>query len=109
MKSQAYDFKSSFFSTLQILLISINNSTVINLSIKQQAVVCDPAYRRTTLNSSDLATFKRTIQTLGFQNKTHLSRQDVEKLIQELTLSRYYDLADTIRAMDPAALSQLLR
>ena len=61
------------------------------------------------MNASDLANFKRVIQMLGFQNKTHLSRHDVDKLVQELTLNRDYKLADYVRAMDPAALSELLR
>jgi hypothetical protein len=61
------------------------------------------------MNASEMATFKRTIQILGFEHKTHLSKHEIEKLIQELTLNRYYSIADLIRAMDPANVSALLR
>lgn len=61
------------------------------------------------MNASEIAALKRAIQTLGFQNKLHLSRHDVEKLVQELTLGRYYQIADYVRSMDPAALNQFLR
>jgi hypothetical protein len=61
------------------------------------------------MNSHDLATFKRAISTLGFQNKTRLTRPEIDRLIQELTLNRDYNLADYLRSMDPAQLNELLR
>ena len=61
------------------------------------------------MNASELATLKRAIQTLGFQSKLHLTRQDVSKLIEELTLSRDYEVADQVQSMDPAMLNQYLR
>lgn len=61
------------------------------------------------MNASDLAAFKRAIETLGFQNKTHLGRNDIERLIQELTLNRDYNAADYVRSADPATISNLLR
>ena len=61
------------------------------------------------VNQSDISNIRRVIQTLKFENKTHLSRQDIDRIIQELELNRDYRLADYVRSMDPAAVSALLR
>jgi len=61
------------------------------------------------MTTSDLATFKRVIQNLKLDTKTHLSRQDVDRISHELEMSREYKLADYIRSLDPASLSALLR
>jgi hypothetical protein len=61
------------------------------------------------MTPTDLSNFKRALQKLGLDGKTHLSRKDVDKLIQELTLDREYKLADYIHSLDPATLSALLR
>jgi hypothetical protein len=61
------------------------------------------------MNPSQLATFKRALQTLRFEGKTHLTRQEIDRLVQELTLNRDYDLADYISSLDPATINALLR
>jgi hypothetical protein len=61
------------------------------------------------MNPTDLANFKRAIERLGFQNKSHLGRKDVDRLIEELSLDREYKLADYIRSLDPATIAALLR
>ncbi len=61
------------------------------------------------MNSAEVANVKRVIQMLGYQGKLHLSRQEIAKLVEELTLNRDYELADYVRGMDPAAIAQLLR
>jgi len=52
---------------------------------------------------------QQALSNLGFSHKTHLTRQEIDKLVQELSLSREYQLADKIQAMDPAAIAGLLR
>jgi len=61
------------------------------------------------MNAADLVTFRRALQVLRFDTKTHLTRQDIDRLVQELTMNREYKLADYIRSMDPATISGLLR
>lgn len=61
------------------------------------------------MNQADVANIRRAIQALKFETKTHLSRQDIDRIIQELELNRDYRLADYVRSMDPAAVSALLR
>ena len=61
------------------------------------------------MNPSELATVKRAIQMLGFGGKTHLTRHEIDRLVQELSASREYKLADYVRSMDPAAVANLLR
>lgn len=53
--------------------------------------------------------FKRAIQNLKLENKTHLTRQEIDRVAQELSMSREYKLADYIRSLDPAAVASLLR
>ncbi len=61
------------------------------------------------MSPRDLAIFKRVIQSLGYSNKTHLTRSEVDKFIEELNLSREYSLMVYFRYKDPAAISALLR
>ena len=61
------------------------------------------------MNSNDLATFKRALQNLKLEGKTHLTRSEIDRVVQELNLSREYNLADYIRSLDPAAVAALLR
>lgn len=61
------------------------------------------------MNANDLANFKRTLEILGFENKTHLSRKEIERLVKELEMNRDYSLADYISSLDPAAIADLLR
>ena len=61
------------------------------------------------MNSADLAIIKRAIQNLHFEQKTHLTRQEIDRLVQELAASREYRLSDYVRSMDPAAVANLLR
>lgn len=61
------------------------------------------------MNQYELATFKRVIQMLNLEGKTHLTRNEIERVIQELNLSREYKIADYIRAADPAVVATLLR
>ncbi len=61
------------------------------------------------MTSAQLATFRRVLEILKLENKTHLTRNDIDRIVQELTLSREYDLADYIRSVDPATISALLR
>ena len=61
------------------------------------------------MTPQELANFKRAIQMLGFSNKTHLSRNEIDRIAQELSMQREYQLADRIRSMDPASIANLLR
>lgn len=61
------------------------------------------------MTSNQISTLKRVFQRLGFEGKTYLSRKEIGRLIEELTLDREYDLADYIQSLDPAALFALLR
>ncbi len=61
------------------------------------------------MSPSELATVKRAIQTLGFESKTRLTRAEIERLVQELTLNRDYKLADYIQSLDNATVADLLR
>ncbi len=61
------------------------------------------------MSPSELNTFKRVVEKLGYQGKTHLNRQEVAKLIEELTLDRDYKLADYVRSLDAATIANLIR
>ena len=61
------------------------------------------------MTPAERSAFQRAIQNLGFGSKTHLTRSEIERLIEELNLSREYKLADYVRSMDPAAIAALLR
>lgn len=61
------------------------------------------------MNASDLAIFRRALQTLRFDGKTFLNRQEIDRLVQELNMCREYRLADYVRSMDPATIANLLR
>ena len=61
------------------------------------------------MTSDQISTLKRTFQKLGFVGKTYLSRKEINRLIEELTLDREYVLADHIHSLDPATLFELLR
>ena len=58
---------------------------------------------------------KRERLTKLFEQGKELGRasghkpEDVERLIDELNQSRYYEIADAVRGMDPATLNQYLR
>jgi hypothetical protein len=61
------------------------------------------------MTSDQISTLKRTFQKLGYEGKTYLSRKEISRLIEELTLDREYQLADSIQGLDPARLFELLR
>lgn len=61
------------------------------------------------MNSSDLASFRRALRTLQFEHKTFLNRQEIDRVVQELSMNREYRLADYIRSLDPATIASLLR
>ena len=53
--------------------------------------------------------FLRAVEILRMSSKTHLSRNDIDRVAQELSMNREYQLADKLRSMDPAAVASLLR
>jgi len=61
------------------------------------------------MTSDQISTLKRAFERLGYEGKTYLSRKEISRLIEELTLDREYALADYIQSLDPAALFALLR
>ena len=61
------------------------------------------------MTPQELANFKRALQNLGFSGKTHLTRSEIDRVAQELSMQREYTLADRIRSMDPASIANLLR
>ncbi len=61
------------------------------------------------MTSEQTITLQHTFEKLGYDGKTYLSRKEISRLIEELTLDREYDLADYIQSIDPAALFALLR
>jgi hypothetical protein len=61
------------------------------------------------MTADQISNLKRALQKLGFEGKTYLSRKEIDRLIEELTLDRQYDLADYIHSLDPASLFALLR
>lgn len=61
------------------------------------------------MTQSELASFKRVLQTLKLDGKTHLTRNEIDRVVRELELNRDYKLADYIRSLDPAAIATLLR
>jgi hypothetical protein len=61
------------------------------------------------VTQSELSTFKRALQNLKLEGKTHLSRNEIDRVVRELEMSRDYKLADYIRSLDPAAVAALLR
>jgi hypothetical protein len=61
------------------------------------------------MKPADLLVFRRALENLKFESKTHLTRQEIDRLVNELTLSREYDLADYVRGLDPATIAALLR
>ncbi len=61
------------------------------------------------MTPQERASFKRALQNLKLDTKTHLTRSEIERVIQELSMNREYQLADRIRSMDPAAIADLLR
>jgi hypothetical protein len=61
------------------------------------------------VTSYQISTLKRTFEKLGYVGKTYLSRKEISRLIEELTLDREYELADYIQGLDPATLFDLLR
>ena len=61
------------------------------------------------MTSEQISTLKRMFQKLGYDGKTYLSRKEISRLIEELSLDSEYDLADQIQGLDPARLFELLR
>jgi hypothetical protein len=61
------------------------------------------------MTSQELSNFKRVLQKLGYTNKTHLTRNEIDRVAQELALDREYQLSDYIRSLDPASVANLLR
>lgn len=61
------------------------------------------------MNANEQATVKRVIETLKLNSKTHFSRQDIDRIVKELEMLREYQVADSVRSMDPASVTALLR
>ncbi len=61
------------------------------------------------MSPEERASFKRVLQNLRLDTKTHLTRGEIDRVAQELEMNREYQLADKIRSMDPASVSALLR
>jgi hypothetical protein len=61
------------------------------------------------MTASEIATFKRAVENLKLEHKTHLTRQEIDRVVQELSMSREYKLADYIRSLDAATIASLLR
>jgi hypothetical protein len=61
------------------------------------------------MTSYQIENLKRAFQKLGYEGKTYLSRKEISRLIEELTLDRQYELADYVQSLDPAVLFELLR
>ncbi|MFN8943293.1 MAG: hypothetical protein ACK5WZ_01560, partial [Pseudobdellovibrionaceae bacterium] len=59
-------------------------------------------------NPNDVSNLKRVFEKLGYTNKTYLSRNEISRLTEELTLDRQYELADKVQAMDPTRLFALM-
>jgi hypothetical protein len=60
------------------------------------------------MTSEQLISLKRAFYKLGYEGKTYLSRKEIDRLVEELTLNRDYDLADYIHSLEPARLFALL-
>jgi hypothetical protein len=61
------------------------------------------------MTPQEKASFLRALEILRLAGKTHLSRNEIDRVAQELSMNREYQLADKLRSMDPASVASLLR
>ena len=61
------------------------------------------------MNPQEKSSFLRALENLRWTGKTHLTRNEIDRVAQEISMNREYALADKLRSMDPAAVSAILR
>jgi hypothetical protein len=61
------------------------------------------------LNTFEKRAFNRAVETLGYTSKIYLSKQEIQKLAEELDAGREYNTADKVRSADSATIADWLR